>query len=99
VPARPVVSLAGQLLQRTPKVEPLKLHREVEDVATTVASEAMPALTIREDVERRGLLRMEGAEALEVSTGFLELHVPADEIGDIEAFLDFVDNIHVCTLT
>ena len=86
--------LARQFLQGAAEIHPLVFHHEVEDIAASVASEAVPALVVREDVERRRLLGVEGTEALEVSAGLLELNIAPDEVGDVERFFDLVDDSH-----
>jgi hypothetical protein len=46
---------------------------------------------IRIDAERRGLLRVERAEAAVRAPGLAELHALAHELDDVHAFLDEVE--------
>jgi hypothetical protein len=52
------------------------------------AAEAVPGLSIRRDDERRGLLGVEGAEALLHGAGSLQRDGLADDVGDGEFRFD-----------
>ena len=63
--------------------EGVDLHDEGDDVAALATSEAVEELTRRVDVERRGLLVVEGAQALQrASAGPLERDVLGHDVVD-----------------
>ncbi len=76
--ARPL----GQPRQRLAEVEAVALHQEGEDVATLAAAEAVPRLAVGADDERRRLLRVERAQALEGGACPLESNRLANEVGN-----------------
>ena len=60
------------------------MHDEADGIATGTTTEAVVDPAGRGDVKRRSLFVVEGAEALEVSPGALELDlVGADEVYDV----------------
>ena len=81
---RPLVDLdpglAGEDLERLREGQPVALHHEAEDVAALAAAEALPGVAGRGDGERRGLLAVEWAEALERRPGLLQLDGLADDV-------------------
>ena len=88
----------GQSLDRVDEVEVLHLAHEGDGVTARVASEALVAPEVGGDVERRGLLRVERAQALPALACALERHVLADqgdEIGRVAHAPDVVvDDAH-----
>lgn len=81
----------GELAQRLGEGLALELHHELEDVPRGLAAEAVEELPLRVHVERRRLLRVEGAEALEARARALEHDVLADELHDVRALADLRD--------
>ncbi len=61
------------------------LHQEADRAAVRAASETVEELLRRTDRERRRLLAVEGTEPEEVLPGLLQLDVAADDIGDVDA--------------
>ncbi len=72
-----------QVLHHLHEGAALDLHQKAEDVAALLATEAVVELALRVDVERRGLLVVEGAEALVVGPSTLELNVLPDDLHDV----------------
>ena len=68
-PLQPDPRPLGQFLPGLREGERPGAHDEVEDVSAGVTAEAVEEAAVRIDGERRGLLRMEGAEALVVAPG------------------------------
>ena len=95
-PARPVVAdvallaaqghavLVGEPLDGLGEGEPVDLHQEGDDVAALAArTEAVPEVARRRDVERRRLLVVEGAQALQrAAAGPAEGDVAGDDVVD-----------------
>ena len=72
--------LGGQPLDRLREGEVVDLHDEVEGVAALLAAEAVEQALARADLEGRGLLVVEGAEALEVAAARVaQLEVLGDD--------------------
>ena len=65
---------------------------EGNQVAALATAEAVPVLLIREDIERRGALAMEGAEALIGLARLPERNNRSDFFDNIELLLDPLDN-------
>jgi hypothetical protein len=85
---RHVVAL-GQHLERTGKVEALRLHRKRERVARGLAAEAVVHLLRRRDVERRRALVVERAEAVVgVGAGAAQLDARADQVDHVDRVAD-----------
>ena len=85
----------GEVLDRSDEVDVVVLLHEREHVARLVAAEAAVAPGLLADVERRGALGMERAQADPVAAGALELHVLADHIDDRHGRADPLDVV-VC---
>ena len=79
---------AGQELQGLAEVQPLRLHDEGEDVSTASASETVVVLALLRDVEGRSLLVVERTEPQITSARPVEPHPVADDLQDIQPFLD-----------
>ena len=78
-----------QAAQRLGEVDRVALHDEVEDVAAPAAAEALPGLARRRDRERRRLLAVERAQALEGGAGLAQLNGLADQVDEVDLLLDF----------
>ena len=75
--------LVGEPLDRLGEGEPVDLHQEGDDVAALLAAEAVEELARGLDVEGRGLLVVEGAQALErAAAGLAERDVAGDDVVD-----------------
>src|SRR5260370_8915815 len=73
----------GEMLNRLGERQAVDLLDELDHVAAVGAREAIPQAAGRGDVERRGLLVVERAQALErATTGVAELQVLADALLD-----------------
>jgi hypothetical protein len=83
----------GQHLQCLREVGALNLLDEVDQVATLAAAEAVPNLLFAADGEARGLLAMEGAQALVVAAGPLQSDVTRDHLDDVETILDLTNGV------
>ena len=59
-----------------------------EDVPAASASETVVVLALLRDVEGRGLLVVEGAESQIPAARTVEPHAVADDLQDIQPFLD-----------
>src|SRR5437660_286494 len=75
------------------EAEPVVAHEEPEGIAAGVTAEAMEDAALGIDGEGRGLLGMEGAEPLPVLAGTLEVHELADQLHDVQARADFVEEL------
>lgn len=72
-----------QVLDGFHKAQVFDLLDERDDVAAFPAAEAVPEIACRGDVERRGFLVVEGAQAFEgAAAGVTQLEVFADDVGD-----------------
>ena len=71
----------GEHLDRLDEAEVADLLHEGDDVPTLTAAEAMPVAQLRADVERRGLLVVEGAQTLHrADPGGAQGHVLGDHL-------------------
>ena len=85
----------GEDAQGLAEVDILAFLDEGEDVAAlAAAAEAAPGAAIGEDVERGGLLGVEGAEGAQVAARLLQLDGAAYVLGGIDSPLDFGDGVH-----
>ena len=76
--------LVGEALHDLGEAQAVDLHQEGDHVAAFPAAEAVPELAGRVDVERRGLLVVEGAQALErAAAGGAEGDVVGDDVVDL----------------
>ena len=80
-----------EVAHRLGEVEPDMLRQKAQRVALRTAAEAVIELLGRDHVEARRLLAVEGAQALEVLAGALELDVRTDDLDDVGAGEQFVD--------
>ncbi len=84
--------LVGEALHRVGEREPVVLHHERDDVAAFLAAEAVKKPTARGDVERRGLLVVEGAETLQrATTGVAQGDVGPDDVVDLRLLAHLCD--------
>jgi hypothetical protein len=67
------------------------LHQEADGVAMHAAAEAVIELLGRADRERGRLLAMERAQAHEIGAGLAQLHVAPDDLHDVGACDQFLD--------
>jgi hypothetical protein len=80
------VGAAGEPLDRLAERQMVDLLDERNDIATGIAAETMPQVSRGCDVERRRLLVVERAEALQApAAGALELQVLTDHLVDAAA--------------
>src|SRR5437870_2135786 len=97
LPARPRrlleydARLLGQQPQRPAEVDLLDVLDEGEVIAALLAAVAMPELLLRRHIEGWGLLRVEGAESLQVAPGLLQPQVLRNQVGQVQAVLDLLD--------
>ena len=85
---------AGRLRQRTHgfgKRHTILLHEEGERVAAHAAPEAMEDALLGIHREGRGLLGVERAQALVVDPRLPQIHEAADELDDVDASADLVE--------
>ncbi|EWS53163.1 hypothetical protein X551_04052 [Methylibium sp. T29] len=80
-----------EVAHRLGEVEPDMLGQKAQRMALGTAAEAVIELLGRDHVEARRLLAVEGAQALEVLAGALELDVRTDDLDDVGAGEQFVD--------
>ena len=80
-----------ELFEGVGEVEPLGLDQPGEGVALLAATEADVVAALGVDVERGRPLGVEGAQALPVLAGALQLHLRADQFEDIDALADLDD--------
>jgi hypothetical protein len=80
-----------QLLHRLRKRQLVVLDQEAERAAVGAAAEAMEELLVRADPERGRLFVVERAASLELAPGFLQRHAFADQLDDIGAADQLVD--------
>ena len=81
----------GERADRFGERETVLAHEKAEHVAAHTAAEAVEDPLSRIDHERRGLLGVEGTEALPVDAGLAEVHEPTDEIDDVHGGPDVVE--------
>src|SRR5262249_42061268 len=79
-----------QPLDRLGEGDPLDALEEGEDVAVGAAAEAVERPILRIDVERRRLLVVEGAEALQVAAGVFQLDARRHHLFDGDTRPDLV---------
>jgi hypothetical protein len=77
--------LTGQILHRIDEAHPAVLGQELDRIAARAAAEAVIELLARADREARRFLGMERAQPAEVRAAFLQLHVAADDLDDVDA--------------
>src|SRR5262249_6448552 len=75
------------------ELDPLAHHHELERVAARAAAEAVEELLRLVDVEGRGLLVVERAEAAVLAAGFLEGDRLGDEGDDVDGRPDLADEV------
>ena len=80
-----------EVLDRVDEAQATVLHQEAHGVAMHPAAETVVGLAGRADDERRRLLAVEGAQALEVDPGLLQRDVAAHDIGDVGAGQQVLD--------
>ena len=84
-----------QLVEGLGEVQVLSLHSEGDDVSTLCAGpKAAPGLPVREDVERRRLLSVEGAGGLEVAPRLRKHDAVGDHVYYVAAAFDVLDYGH-----
>ena len=84
-----VADPVGEQLDRLDEADVLDLLDERVDVAALAAAEAVEVAVVGPDVERRRLLVVERAQALQrVRARPAQLHVVADDVLDADAFTD-----------
>jgi len=83
----------GKQFERLPEIDAFDLLDELEEVTALMAAVAVPDLTLRADRERRRLLGMERAQPRELTSGPMEVDVPADHLDQVKARLDLRDGI------
>src|SRR5690606_27318006 len=82
----------GQVLHGFGEPEPVDLHQEADDVSALLAPEAVEEAARRSDVERGGLLVVEGAQTLEGPTpGLAQRHVGGDHVVDARLLAHLCD--------
>ena len=90
-----------QLAHGVHERQPLVLHQEADRVAMRAAAEAVIRLPARADREARRLLAVERAQALVHGARALELDMAADDLHDVDAgqqLLDEADGQHGISL-
>jgi hypothetical protein len=83
----------GEELDGLSETQLLIEHDELERVATRLTAEAVEELKLGVHGERRGLLVVEGAEALEPSSALLQRYVLGHEADDVTRVPDRRDEI------
>ena len=84
-----VADAVGQQFDRLDEADVLDLLDECVDVAALAAAEAVEVAVVGSHMERRGLLVVERAQALQrVRARSAQLHVVADDVLDAYAFTD-----------
>ena len=86
---KPLRELRGGL----PKRRAAEPCNEVDDVAARAAAETVVDLFFPVGGERGGFFLMEGAQALEISTGGLERNVIGDDLNDVRPASDLFENV------
>ena len=87
--------LLGKAPKGFPEVQVLHAHQEGEDVAAGGASaETAPRLSIREDVEGRGALVVEGAVGLVAAARTLQGCIVGNQVQDVHAAFNVVGYGH-----
>ena len=85
-------ALAARPRSASGNVTGVSFHHEREHVAALLAAEAFPGVAARGDRERRRLLAVEGAQALEGRARLLQLDRLADHVEDVQPTLDLCRN-------
>src|SRR3989338_10184633 len=85
----------GQNLQSLREFDALHLLHKFKNIAAQAAAEAMPDLLRRGNHERRSFFVVKRTKPPEIRPGFLELHILADKIDDIELSFDFFRGEHL----
>ena len=85
--------LSGQGADGLREAQVLHPHQEAEGVAALAAAEALERLTLRRDYERGCLFFVEGAEAFVVATCGLEAYESTDEVDDVDAITNLLDDL------
>ena len=75
----------GQLLYGFDKAHAAVLHQKANRIAVFAATKAVKELFGRTDAERRRLFPVKGAQAHEVGAALFELHIAPDDVHDINA--------------
>ena len=83
----------GELLDRLGEGHVIVLHEEAEHGAVRAAAEAVIELLVRAHPERRRLLVVERAAGLELAARLLQLHARADDLHDVRAGDQLVDEV------
>src|SRR5713226_811590 len=83
--------MAGQLLDRLGKTHALVLHQETDGAAMRAATKTMIKLFAGTDRERRGFLFMERTTGLVVLAHFTQRHARIDDLDDVHAQQQLVD--------
>ncbi len=83
--------LLRQVLDRLDEADAGVLHQEADRVAMLAAAEAMEELLGRADAEGGRFLAVEGAQPHEVGATLLELHIATDDLDDVDARKEFLD--------
>ncbi len=94
---RPVVvghgqaDLLRQILDRIDERHAVLLDEEADRIAVRSAAEAVIELLRRGDGEARRLLGVKRAQPAEVDPALLQLDLPADDVDDVDACQEFLD--------
>src|SRR5262249_38938898 len=83
----------GQRAHGLGEGETVLAHEEAEGIATHAAAEAVEDAALRVDGEGGRLLAVEGAEALPVLARAFEVHELADDLDDVHAGADLVEDL------
>ena len=83
----------GQQADRTHEVGALDFFDERKGVAALAAAEAVKTLAGGVDGEGGGLLLVERAQSLERGAGPFEVNIGTDQVHDVQAFADGVQNL------
>ena len=84
---------AGQALDRLNEAHVIEFHQEANRRAVRAAAEAVIETLARADGKRRRFFVMKRAAGLEFAARFLELHAPANDLDDVGAGDQIVDEI------
>ena len=90
-----------QRRHRVGKAHVLIFHQEAERGAVRAAAEAVIELLGRADREGGGFFAVEGAAGLVILPGFFQRHAPVDDVDDVDAGEQGVDEIardHGCCM-
>jgi hypothetical protein len=82
-----------QAAHRLHEGQVLGLHQEGERVSSLLTAEAVEALAVRIDVERRGLLVVERAEPFVAPARTLQVDGPTDEFDHVYVVSDLLDDL------